>query len=347
MVDDIPIHPASWRNEIMKSARGGDSETEQGGSSEDESAVSVAEANEQSPLLKKDSRRSPKKKRSSHSHDHGVGSLDGMNIDHKNHRHNQPKKASAGGHGHSHADMNIRGLFLHVLGDALGNIGVMASALIIWLTTSPSRYYADPAISLVITLIILKTAVPMCKDTAKPLLQATPEHIDVDDIKLDIESLDGVRSCHHIHVWALTPSKPIATLDVELTFDFEGKNAARYMQLAKEIKSCLHGHGIHSSTIQPEFCLHPDHKDGTLFALDGQRSESSTSTVQTAIATGSNDQSQGRTSGTSTPHEHAACLLDCNEACTSGKQCCPPAQGESGAATPKDGETEGHNSKAK
>ena len=83
--------------------------------------------------------------------------------------------------------MNIRGIFFHVLGDALGNVGVMASALIIWLTPWSWRFYFDPAISLLITLIILKSALPLCRDTAKPLLQAVPKNISVEEIKEDIQ----------------------------------------------------------------------------------------------------------------------------------------------------------------
>ncbi|KAL9054615.1 MAG: hypothetical protein Q9162_004078 [Coniocarpon cinnabarinum] len=339
MVDDIPIHPASWRNEIMKSARMTDADPDQSHSSDDETAIDRHEPNENSPLLYKKS--SEPQKMSPHGSN--VGLLNGVHADHKSHKHNQPKESSQSGHGHSHSDMNIRGLFLHVLGDALGNIGVMMAALFIWSSSSPWRHYADPAISLVITCIILHTAVPMCKDTAKPLLQATPDHIFVDDIKDDIESLDGVRSCHHIHVWALTPSKPIATLDVELDFDFQGENAARYMQLAKEIKSCLHGHGIHSSTIQPEFCLDPQHKATSILDSAGGQSGSSASTVQTAIGTGYFDPSQHSSPSSSSPHEHAACLLDCNDACITGKQCCGPASGGSGAVTPKTSERESHN----
>ena len=333
IVDDVPTHPAEWRKEIMKSARMSGTDADSNTSEEEEAQeLENGEPNEETSLLRPHFSRSSRQ-RKVRSRDNN-GALDGSTMDHKNHEHNKPKEISSGGH--SHADMNIRGLFLHVLGDALGNIGVMASALIIWLTTSPSRYYADPAISLVITLIILKTAVPMCRDTAKPLLQATPSHISVDDIKKDVEDLPGVKSCHHVHVWALTPSKPIATLDVELEFDFQGENAARYMQLAKEIKSCLHGHGIHSSTVQPEFCFNPAHRDAAALKPDGRGSTSSTSTVQTAIAMGAANSSNGANSEAS--QEHATCLLDCKDECTTGKQCCGPKQSDSGTSTPKDGQ---------
>ena len=68
------------------------------------------------------------------------------------------------GDGHSHAgSMNMRALVLHVLGDALGNVGVIATGLIIWKTSWPFKYYFDPIISLVITIIIFSSALPLGK----------------------------------------------------------------------------------------------------------------------------------------------------------------------------------------
>jgi len=58
--------------------------------------------------------------------------------------------------------MNMKAIMLHVIGDALGNIGVIASGLIIWLTKDPRRYYADPIISILISIIIFSTALPLC-----------------------------------------------------------------------------------------------------------------------------------------------------------------------------------------
>jgi zinc transporter 1 len=66
--------------------------------------------------------------------------------------------------GHSHAgSMNMRALVLHVLGDALGNVGVIATGLVIWLTSWSFKYYFDPIISLVITVIIFSSALPLGK----------------------------------------------------------------------------------------------------------------------------------------------------------------------------------------
>ena len=99
--------------------------------------------NETTPLLADDAA-------SDDSHTHGNGSAHGHGHGH-------------GGHGHSHGSMNMRALLLHVLGDALGNVGVIATGLIIWLSTWSFKYYFDPIISLVITVIIFSSALSLGK----------------------------------------------------------------------------------------------------------------------------------------------------------------------------------------
>lgn len=92
---------------------------------------------------------------------------------HSHASHDQPNGGGADdghGHGHSHGggngSMNMRGVFLHVLGDALGNVGVIAAGLVIWLTSFWWRFYFDPAISLIITVIIFSSALPLGGSTA-------------------------------------------------------------------------------------------------------------------------------------------------------------------------------------
>ena len=71
------------------------------------------------------------------------------------------------GHRHTHGgSMNMKALLLHVLGDALGNVGVIATGLIIWLTSWSFKYYCDPIISLIITAIIFHSALPLGEFTA-------------------------------------------------------------------------------------------------------------------------------------------------------------------------------------
>jgi solute carrier family 30 (zinc transporter), member 1 len=107
-------------------------------------------------------------------------------IPHENHNHAKPKDPKSTRGGHSHKNLNMRGVFLHVLGDALGNIGVIITALFIWLTHFSWRFYADPVISLVITGIIFSSALPLVKSASLILLQGVPRGISLDDVKEDI-----------------------------------------------------------------------------------------------------------------------------------------------------------------
>ncbi|BAO38772.1 zinc/cadmium resistance protein [Kluyveromyces marxianus] len=144
--------------------------------------------------------------------------------------------------------MNMHGVFLHVLGDALGNIGVISTALFIWKTNYSWRFYTDPAVSLFISIIIFSSAIPLSMKASRILLQATPSNISADDVKMDILALPGVISIHDFHIWNLTESLYIASLHVEVKSKPE-----EFMHIAKVIRSIFHKYGIHSATVQPEF----------------------------------------------------------------------------------------------
>lgn len=228
---------------------------------------------------------------------------------HDTHNHNRPKDKSSGGHGghgHSHGDLNMRGVFLHVLGDALGNIGVIITALLIWLTTFEGRYYFDPAVSLIITVIILGSAIPLCKAASRILLQAVPVGMSIDEIRADIEKLPRVEEAHHLHVWQLSDTKVIASLHVKVDCEIQGAGSADYMKLAREIRQCLHGYGIHSSTIQPEFFVPtPDLLTGDADNLSPEQ----------VVARSSKAGSVASGGGT--------CMLECGDNCAGKDQCCP------------------------
>jgi zinc transporter 1 len=312
-VDNIHIHPASFRNEIINAAR-------------QEEIINESDPDEEEALLDVEgpgdtpdrhayhsfSNGSPKKSNGNA----GYGTLRKQSTDdydHTSHNHRQPKEqSSGGGHGHSHGDLNMRGVFLHVMGDALGNIGVIGSALFIWLTNYSWRYYVDPGISLLITVIILTSAIPLCRAASRILLQAVPVGMSIDDIKEDIQGLKRVIECHHLHVWQLSDTKLIASLHVKVDCEVEGTGSASYMHLAREIRHCLHEYGIHSSTIQPEFCSPASEADSSPTAVGSSSLSPKTGAngkVSKAGSLTSNDRS---------------CLLDCQDECGSKGQCCPP-----------------------
>lgn len=326
--EEINIHPASFRSEIIAASR-----VEEGTDPSDEEAIEENNEDgptEHSPLLKK---KLPPL------------TANGHKDLHKHHNHAKPAEASSGGggHGHSHGDLNMKGVFLHVMGDALGNIGVIGSALIIWLTDYSWRFYSDPVISLIITVIILCSAIPLCKAASRILLQAVPAGISIDDIKEDVETLPGVVSCHHLHVWQLSDTKLVASLHVQVEFDFKDEGSARYMQLAFAIRRCLHDYGIHSSTIQPEFCLDRDHDHSEAAQATGHDDADSCDDehVGGEWQGGSSKRDTVNSKGTGSKTDEDDCLLECGEECGGGKQCCAPAP-KDGKDDTKKGDGHGH-----
>ncbi|KAL2130117.1 hypothetical protein VTI74DRAFT_6879 [Chaetomium olivicolor] len=305
-IDDMSIHPASFRQEIIAASRTQpDDESGSDSNAEEDSAAVVDDADlaEDTPLLPKNggaqngNGRSPSKR-----------ARRGSEI-HHSHNHNKPKKPGKK-HGHSHGDMGMNAMILHVLGDALGNVGVIVTALIIWLTDWPGRFYADPAVSLFITLIILRSAIPLTVAASKILLQATPEHIDLNDVREDIQALPGVISCHHVHIWQLSDTKVVASMHIQVAFPISEAGGEKYMELSKMARKCLHAYGIHSATIQPEFCLDSGHahaeeaaESGT--GMDGSGSAGAAQPVTRRCEGGD------------------VCLLDCVDDCI-GQGCCSP-----------------------
>ncbi|XP_035215561.1 zinc transporter 1-like [Stegodyphus dumicola] len=146
------------------------------------------------------------------------------------------------------SQMNMHGVFLHVLADALGSVIVIISALIIWLTRWEYRYYVDPALSVFRVCLIMNSTWPLLKDSAMILLQTVPTHIQVDYLQNKLlHEIDGVLAVHEFHVWQLAGERIIASAHICC------RNLSDYMAIAEKVKEFFHNEGIHSTTIQPEF----------------------------------------------------------------------------------------------
>lgn len=306
-VEDIYVHPATLRQDIIAASRGGFDIEQSSDTDSREGEVPT----ERSGLLRNRDRAS------NYTDENGVPFTvpDHPTEEdvHKSHNHAQPKpKGQKGGHGHGHGhDLNMRGVFLHVMGDALGNIGVIASALIIWLTDYEWRFYVDPGISLVITVIILASAIPLCKAASRILLQAAPQGMSVDHIKEDIERLPGVIGTHHLHVWQLNDTKLVASIHIQVDTEIKGEGSERYMRLARQVRRCLHAYGIHSSTIQPEFAPDSDTEDNQ------NQAQASSSRA------GTEDPNHSSRATSVREGDSHACLLECDDNCARVGQCCP------------------------
>lgn len=160
-------------------------------------------------------------------------------------------RLSMGPSGHSHGNMNMTGVFLHVLGDAIGNFGVICTGAIILFTTFSWRYYADPLISFIIACIIFHSALPLVKSASFILLQGVPTTVSLDGVRDAVLRVDGVLGVHELHVWQLNENKIVASLHVLV--DCSAEQSTKYMHIADQVRRSLHIWGIHSSTIQPEF----------------------------------------------------------------------------------------------
>lgn len=297
-VEDIYVHPATLRQDIIAASRG-TFNIEQSSDSDSRDGSPT----ERSGLL---SHRDRASNYTDEADGTGFKAPEQDEDVHKSHNHAQPKsKGEKKGHGH---DLNMRGVFLHVMGDALGNIGVIISALIIWLTNYSWRFYVDPGISLVITVIILASAIPLCKAASRILLQAVPAGLSIDHVKEDIERLPGIIGSHHLHVWQLSDTKIVASIHIQVDTQIKGEGSERYMKLARQVRRCLHAYGIHSSTIQPEFAPESDVEE------NGNQTKPSSSR--------NGDEMPSR-AGSAREDDARACLLECDDNCARGGQCCP------------------------
>jgi cobalt-zinc-cadmium efflux system protein len=97
--------------------------------------------------------------------------------------------------------LNIRGAYLHILGDALSSLGVIAGGLIIYFT---DWYVVDPIISVGICLVILRGAFVLVKDAVNILLEAVPKDVDLEEVQRALQSIPGVKDLHHVHLWTIT-----------------------------------------------------------------------------------------------------------------------------------------------
>lgn len=104
----------------------------------------------------------------------------------------------------------MRGVYLHVLGDALGSVIVIISALIIKFASGNWTAYVDPSMSIFMVLLILKTSIPLMRESSLILLQTVPTHIKIKEVQDRLlDHVEGVLSVHEFHVWQLAGNKII------------------------------------------------------------------------------------------------------------------------------------------
>ncbi|XP_008124065.2 calcium/manganese antiporter SLC30A10 isoform X1 [Anolis carolinensis] len=149
--------------------------------------------------------------------------------------------------------LNIRGVLLHVMGDALGSVIVVIAASIFYAlpleANAPCNWqcYIDPSLTILMVFIILSSAVPLIKETATILLQMVPKAVNMQILTNKLLEVPGVSSIHEVHVWELVKGKNIATLHLKCD------SRSDYEEASSKMREVFHEAGVHSVTIQPEY----------------------------------------------------------------------------------------------
>jgi len=146
-------------------------------------------------------------------------------------------------HKSSKESLNIKGAFLHIIGDLLGSIGTIIAGLIIWIW---NFYLADPIISFIIAILILISAIQLVIEASNVLLEATPSHISVETIREAILELPIVDDVHDLHVWSISSKNIALSVHVVTNAPDHAKVLCTIDELIKE------KFGIHHLTIQIE-----------------------------------------------------------------------------------------------
>lgn len=148
-------------------------------------------------------------------------------------------------HHHHHIDHNMQGIFLHVLADTMGSVGVVISTLLIkykgWLV-------ADPACSIFISALIVASVIPLLRNSAEILLQRVPRSSEQDlkEALNDVMKLKGVLGTQNLHVWSFTNTEVVGTIHLHVSADTDKAS------IKKQASHILHEAGIKDLSVQVE-----------------------------------------------------------------------------------------------
>jgi cobalt-zinc-cadmium efflux system protein len=141
------------------------------------------------------------------------------------------------------SSMNVRGAYLHVLGDLLASVGTLVAATVIALT---GWLYADPIASLLTTALIIRGAWTLVRESVDVLLESTPAHISLAAVRAKLEGIPGVESVHDLHVWTVTSG--VVALSAHAIVRDPGKQ----QDVLESACDLMHQMGINHCTVQVE-----------------------------------------------------------------------------------------------
>jgi cobalt-zinc-cadmium efflux system protein len=146
---------------------------------------------------------------------------------------------------HGSHNLNVRSAFLHVVGDTVSSVAVIAAAA--WITLT-GQMIVDPILSVIIAVLIVISAARILRETIAILLQFTPQSVNFDEVVADMTAVNGVDGVHHVHLWSLCSD--INVLDAHV-YSCE-RDVEKIEQMKQEIKERLKKYRIVHSTLEFE-----------------------------------------------------------------------------------------------
>lgn len=154
--------------------------------------------------------------------------------------------------------LNVKGAYLHLLGDTLSSVGVIASAAV--LIVRPGWTFLDPVVSLAIAVVVVWSAWQLVREAVDVLLEAVPAHLDLADVLHAMEHVEGVTAVHDLHIWTISSGMHALSAHVVVDSCDLGRND----EILRTVKAALERRfAIDHATLQietPAYCQLPvDH----------------------------------------------------------------------------------------
>lgn len=149
---------------------------------------------------------------------------------------------------HAHDDMNVRAAYIHLFSDFLSSVAVIVGACMIFISKT---YWIDPVLTFIIGIYVLRQGYKIIEESSHILMQHVPKGINLKDIQVEIESVDGIKDIHHAHLWAITERDIFFEAHINVSRDMPVSETCLLVKRAEEILK--ERFGITHVTLQVEF----------------------------------------------------------------------------------------------
>jgi cobalt-zinc-cadmium efflux system protein len=158
-------------------------------------------------------------------------------------------------HRDAQKNINTRSAYLHLLGDTLSSVAVIAGGILIYFF---HIYWVDPLVTFLVGLYMIRESYSVLKETINILMQSKPHGLDLDQLKSEIEGLPDINNIHHIHVWRLTDSSTYFECHIDVCEDMPLSKTSSIRHNVETLLS--EKFGINHFTTQFEFncCANKD-----------------------------------------------------------------------------------------